>query len=431
MKPLVTLILAGGVGKRFWPIKKDKLLFPFFNSPFFQHTVLDSIPKVVDRIIVVANSNNEQAVTSFRYPKPAITVIQKNPLGMADAILSAKNELKNSRLLIVIADDIFDKEVLTDILKKASTSDQIFGVLTAYKPRQYFPGGYLVFDGDTIKDVIEKPDEDKLPSEFVNISGYYIADSDILISELAKTISTADDIYEKTLSRLMKTHTFVAHHYTGTFASLKYAWNILDIQKELLNRLYTSNTGKNVTLAKTASVSGNVVMGDNVRIFDHATIIGPCYIGSHTVIGNNTLIRESHIGKQCVIGFGSDITRSYIGDSCWFHNNYVGDSVIEENVSFGYGTGTANFRLDEGIISSTVSGKQVLTRRNKLGVVMGSDIRVGIQTGFMPGVKIGSQSAVGPGLLINRDIPEGSFVEGKTELILKKNNVHIQKRNAF
>ena len=64
-------------------------------------------------------------------------------------------------------------------------------------------------------------------------------------------------------------------------------------------------------------------LGDNVKIFENSKIVGPCYIGDNTVIGNNNIIRQSQIGSGCVTGFNTDITRSYIGDNCWFHSNYI------------------------------------------------------------------------------------------------------------
>ena len=42
-------------------------------------------------------------------------------------------------------------------------------------------------------------------------------------------------------------------------------------------------------------------------------------------------------------GFNTDITRSYIGDNCWFHSNYIGDSVLEGNVSMGSGAAIGKF----------------------------------------------------------------------------------------
>ncbi len=83
-------------------------------------------------------------------------------------------------------------------------------------------------------------------------------------------------------------------------------------------------------------------------MFEGACIKGPCYIGENSVVGGNSLVRDfSSLGSNCVVGFSTEIKHSLIGDNCWFHMNYIGDSIISNNCLFGAGTITANFRFDE------------------------------------------------------------------------------------
>ena len=88
-------------------------------------------------------------------------------------------------------------------------------------------------------------------------------------------------------------------------------------------------------------------------------IKGPCYIGRGSIIGNGALIRDfAHLGKRCVVGFGTEIKHSYIGNDCWFHMNYIGDSVVGSRCSFGAGTVTANLRFDEGEVMVKVADER-------------------------------------------------------------------------
>ncbi len=168
-------------------------------------------------------------------------------------------------------------------------------------------------------------------------------------------------------------------------------------------------------------------------IFENTKIVGPCYIGPDTIIGNNNIIRQSHIAGGCVTGFNTDITRSYIGDACWFHSNYIGDSVLEGNVSMGSGSVLANLRLDEGTIWSEVGGTRINTMRTKLGTIIGRDVRIGVNTSVMPGVKIGSQSFIGAGTIIDKDISDASFCMAKSTYTLTKNHhdVGLGHRDEF
>jgi len=156
-----------------------------------------------------------------------------------------------------------------------------------------------------------------------------------------------------------------------------------------------------------------------VKVDANAVINGPAYIGKNSIIGVNAFVRESFIGDNCVIGFSSEISRSYIGDDSWTHNNYVGDSIIGNNVSFGAGTLTGNLRFDEG---------EIVEGRNKLGTITGNNIRTGINCNLMPGIRIGSNSIISPGVNLAQDVPENSFVKAKTSTIVKENKLNIKPR---
>ena len=51
----------------------------------------------------------------MKFGVPSVTVLQHRPMGMADALLSASSELQHCRLLIIIADDLLDKNILTSV----------------------------------------------------------------------------------------------------------------------------------------------------------------------------------------------------------------------------------------------------------------------------------------------------------------------------
>ncbi len=175
-----------------------------------------------------------------------------------------------------------------------------------------------------------------------------------------------------------------------------------------------------------------VYIDDDVKIFEYTKIVGPTYIGKGSVIGNNNIIRNSYIGMGCVTGFSTDITRSYIGDNCWFHTNYIGDSVLVGNVSMGSGAKLANLRLDDGEIYSTVAGEKIATGRKKLGALIGSGVRIGVNTSIMPGVKIGKGSFIGSQVMLDKDLPDNSYCIVKHEYTIARNNSSAsEKRDEF
>ncbi len=407
-RKLIAVVLAGGAGTRFWPFTGSKTLFPFLGQTLFDLNIAAALPPEVDQVVLISNTQNQKALASIKLSKPTLTILQSQPLGMADALMSAKSELKDASLLIIIGDDIADPTVLRQVVKAAKSKD-VFAVVPGWKAPTYFPGGYLKVEGDKVLGIVEKPGTGNEPSPYVAISGHYIADSNILFEQLSRVKSQTDDAYEQALTLLALREKVIFTPYEGEFSSLKYPWDVLGVLNVLFAGL-TPRKGKNVKIYSNVVIEGPVVLGDNVKIFENTKIIGPCFIGDNTIIGNNNIIRQSHIGANCVTGFNTDITRSYVGDNCWFHSNYIGDSVLMGDISMGGGAKLANLRLDDGEISSTVKNVRTSTGLTKLGAMIGMSVRIGVNASIMPGVKIGQKTFVGSGIVLDQDIPENSFV---------------------
>lgn len=425
----VALVLAGGVGKRFWPIRTSKSMVHFLGKPLLIHNLYRLKKTGITDVIVVIHPQDKDAYTRLSVPGLSIrTVVQPKPDGMAGAVLAASPLVKGKACFIMNAEDLVE-ERLYDELKLHIGGETI--VLVGIKMKQYFPGGYFVLKGQRVVGLVEKPGEGKEPSDFANLVFDYIPDANRFIELLRATKSNSDDIYEKALNELLKDGKANILKYEGYWYPTKYPWHILDILDQLLLTV-DEFRGKNVEIKKNVVIEGAVYIEDNVKIFENTKIVGPCYIGANTVIGNNNMIRASQIGAGCVTGFNTDITRSYIGDNCWFHSNYIGDSVIEGDVSMGSGNVLANLRLDEGEIFSIVRGQRINTKRTKLGAIIGRHVRLGVNTSIMPGVKIGSNTMIGAGLMVDRDIPEGSFVSGGTSMAITKNTRVVQgNRDTF
>ena len=423
-RELVALVLAVGVGNRFFPFTTDKILFPWFGKPFAQYSIFDGFPEEVTKVVLVTNSQNHETLSAFHFRVPHVTVLQRNPLGMADAILSAVSEIQDCSLLIINGDDVSDPPVFSKVIARAKKS-RAFGVIPATKVTRNVPMGYLEIAHGRVIRIVEKPSAGNEPSDMIDMLGHYIEDSTILIHELQMNSSSADDTYEKTISSLMGKYDFVYEEHVGSFASLKYPWHVLDVNEILLSRL-NNHRGKNVEIKSNVVIEGNVYIDEGVKIFENTKIVGPCYIGKDTIIGNNNIIRQSHIGAHSVTGFNTDITRSYVGDHCWFHSNYIGDSVLEENVSLGSGAVLANLRLDDGDISSTVRTERVTTGRNKLGVLVGKHVRIGVNASIMPGIKVGMNSFIGSGVILDKDLPEESYCVAKEAYTTTRNRTTVE-----
>ena len=100
------------------------------------------------------------------------------------------------------------------------------------------------------------------------------------------------------------------------------------------------------------------------------------------------------------------------------------------NVGLGAGAVTGNLRLDEKNVTVLIAEEKVDSGSNKLGLIAGNKVRVGINTSIMPGVKIGSGSFIGGGLAIAEDVPNNSFVRGKMKLKITANTAKVTDRTC-
>lgn len=416
MSKINVIILAGGVSSRFWPLEQ-KNIYKFFGKVPFDHH-LKRIGKLhPNKIVIVTNEG-----IRISYPNTE-TVVQRG-LGMAGGVLTALENLNpEDELLIIGANDYYDETIFDNFIKiRDDLKEKKYSAIAAYKTDSYFPGGYLKLKGDVIQGIIEKPPQDQTPSDYVNIVFHYFPKAEIISNSLYHSKTQKDDLYEVALDNLIKKgQTFKLIKYLGKWKSIKYPWQVLDVMEFFLEQIQGQKISKDTQISDKATVKGNVIIEKGVRIFEGAVVNGPVYIGENTIIANSALVRHSMVGENCVIGYSSEVTRSYLKNDVWLHKNYVGDSVFESNISLGSGTVTGNLRLDEQNIIEKIKENDIDTKRNKLGAIIGSNVRIGINVSIMPGIKIGSGSFIGPAALINTDIPDNSYVKATNKFVIAKN----------
>jgi NDP-sugar pyrophosphorylase family protein len=408
-----TVFLCGGRGKRMFPIAEDKFLLDFLDKPLLEHQINAACQAGLSHFVIIGNPDNIQRIEQITKGIPGIEVdlaIQKKSVGIADALKSAQPFL-HGQFLIINPNDVFSSSAYTKILseaEKTSASSYIVG----YQVPKYFPGGYLqVNPQNELLHIVEKPNPGEEPSNLVNILIHCHTDSEELLHYIETVQTTRDDVYECALDNMVKGgHKIKVVPYDDFWAPIKYPWHIFKVMEYFLDNTQPY-IAPSTHVSDKATIEGKVVLSDNVRVLENAVIRGPAYIGANSIIGNNALVRDySHIGSNSVIGYCTEVKHSYIGDDCWFHSNYIGDSIVDDNCSLGAGTILANFRLDEGNIQIKVGDNLVDTGYDKLGAIVGRGCRIGVNASLMPGVRVGPDSVVGPQVCLHDDLQANKMV---------------------
>ena len=407
------VLLCGGIGKRMYPITEEKFLLKFLGRPLLQHQIESASSAGLKEFIIIVNRRNKEKVNETVKVIKGIEVefaIQQKPLGMANALESI-TEFLPKEVILIGSNDVFDKESYLSLLEEYKKSPALSYIL-AHKVRDYFPGGYLVVnERNELAHLVEKPERGKEPSNLVNLVVHLHSDTRRLLEAIKGVRSGRDDVYEVALQSLVdQGFKVIVKEYAGHWIAIKYPWHILDVTEHFLSHIQR-RISPDAKISPSAVIEGDVIIEVGVKVLENAVIRGPCYIGKNSVIGNNTLIRDyTHIGDRCVVGFSTEIKHSYICDDCWFHSNYIGDSVIAERCSFGAGTITANWRFDEKNITIKIGGEIIDTRKGKLGAIVGSNCKTGINASINVGSLIGDHAFIGPGAMVSGVVLPGSQI---------------------
>lgn len=372
------VILAAGEGNRMAPLTEDtpKPLLPVAGKPIIEHNI-EVLERIVDEIIIVAGHNYEDFESRYSTRNSIRLVKQEEALGTGDAALQAKEYVDN-KTVILNGDDLYK-----DSLKKVKSIEKGVQVFKHDKPENF--GVFTVEDGEVV-DLNEKPEEPA--SNLVN-TGVYVVDSGFfdLLPELDKSERGEYEITDA----LEK---YIANEELEFFEAdfwmpCSYPWNLLEANKELMKDLDSNIKGD---ISDSAEVYNNVVIEDGATVKDNCVLEGPLIIKSGAEIGPNAYIRSySLIGESVKVGNGSEVKNSIIrSNSRLPHFNYVGDSVIGEDVNLGAGVKTANLRNDGKAVKFKVKDSLLETGRDKLGAIVGDRSKIGVNSVTNPGAKIGS-----------------------------------------
>lgn len=142
----------------------------------------------------------------------------------------------------------------------------------------------------------------------------------------------------------------------------------------------------------------DVYVGNGTFIHPTVEISGPAIIGNNCTINHAAFLREGCIvGDNVIIGHASEIKHSVIlNESSCAHLNYIGDSIVGNNVNISGGVIVANYRLDKQNINIKTSSGKIDTGLEKFGAVIGDDSMVGVNSVLNPGTILGRKSVVFP-----------------------------------
>lgn len=394
------VILAAGQSSRLRPYSdgRHKSFVSILGKPLIVHTV-EAVKRAGITDIILVTDNEDLARSIFKTEEDLSFVVQKEAQGMGDALLQAESLLADS--FFVTSGYHVDADVLIAQLLSKKES----GVSLLLKKRfDYWKHGVVTVDEEKVLSVYEKPELTK-EKEKICIVGCYLLSKDFI--KTLKNTPKSHYHLETALNTYVKNNYVSYAMYDGDTVSLKYPWDLLGVKDYLLKKM--SNQEQ--------------IIGDNVKIFEGAKILGPCFIGNNVTIGTNAIVRNNTvIEDNCVVGAQMEIKNSILMKGTTTHSGFIGDSVIGENCKIAAQFTTANVRLDRKNIKATVKEEIVDTGKRSLGVFMGNKVMVGINCSIMPGVIIGNNVVIGPSTTVKKNIGSNTRFYTKFHEIVEEKN---------
>jgi len=393
------VILCAGKGTRLLPLTENrpKPMLPVGGKPILEY-IIEKVENLVDNIYLVVKYRKDVIIDYFR-DHPKVKFVEQGDIdGTGYALLSARNFL-GDEFLVINGDIVFE-----DRLKEILLHENAMGLVEVENPKEF---GVVVLDRESnIVEIEEKPENPK--SNLIN-GGVYKFQSDILdILEDLEPSERGEVELTDAIKELIRERKIKGIKLKGYWNDIGRPWDLLDSNRHILKGIKREIKGE---IGENVIIEGNVVVEEDAVIRHNTVIEGPAVIKSGAVVGPLTYIRPyTVLMEDTFVGNSSEIKNSIIMRGTKIpHLSYIGDSIIGENCNFGCNTITANLRFDNKPVKVNIKGRVVESVR-KLGVIMGDNVKTGIQVSFMPGVKVGSNSWIGPNLLVDKDVKSNTFI---------------------
>jgi UTP--glucose-1-phosphate uridylyltransferase len=246
---------AAGLGTRFLPATKaqPKEMLPIVDKPIIQYGVEEAIQSGIQNIIIVTGRGKTAIEDHFdvsfeleyllesRNKKELLSIVrnisdminvsyirQKEALGLGHAVLRGMELVGDEPFAVVLADDVIEAE--TPCLRQLLDVYSFFGapVLAVMEVPRDAISAYGCIDAEAvshngskdrvyrIRDMVEKPDPDKAPSNLA-IIGRYVLTPEIFHSLQAIDPGSGGELQlTDALKHLLRSRPLYAYRFEGT-----------------------------------------------------------------------------------------------------------------------------------------------------------------------------------------------------------------------
>jgi glucose-1-phosphate thymidylyltransferase len=328
------LILSGGKGTRLRPLTytSAKQLVPVANKPVLFYGIESIVAAgITDIGIIVGETGDEiRAVVGdgSRFGARVTYIDQPEPLGLAHAVLVARDFLADDPFVMYLGDNLIAGGIasLVDEFRELGCNAEI--LLAEVPNPQQFGVAELNAEGK-VQRLVEKPRE---PKSNLALVGVYMFDASIhesvdRIRPSARGELEITDAIQDLVDRGLDVHPHIVRGWWKDTGKLD---DMLEANRIVLEQLAAPRRG---TAGEESTIEGRVELGAGATV-RHSLIRGP------VVIGEGATIEDAFVGPYTSIGDGCTLSRCEIENSIVLAGSEIRDvplridgSLIGRNVT--------------------------------------------------------------------------------------------------
>lgn len=446
---MTAYILAAGLGSRIAPYDqcRPKCLLPVGGQPLLDH-ILDALATTSVERTVVAAGRYATDIRNATVDRPDVEVCAVGATdGTAETLAACLADDGTSKgtsdgALVQYGDVLLSDDDLARLLTYAESDPTSVHALVA-KINDDESGDWIVarVEGDRVTSLVGHPRGGPawrvagvvLPAGFrgrLEACPTYFPNVEVgMMPPPERHLEAAIETWRHDGNPVYAVHT------TAPTVDLDKPWHILEANEIWLSRECAALTeneladgaridktasidghirlGKNSRIGRNVIIRGSLIAGDDVVIDAGAIINGNAAIGDGSFVGNACFIEGgSVVGRHCVVSHAAELS-GVIFDGVYLYHYMEIYGVVGENTDIGAATVCGSLRFDDGATSHRIRGRREIPRHHSNATFIGDYCRTGVNATIMPGKKVGPYGIVGPGVLLEDDLPPGTGIRVK------------------
>ncbi len=447
------IILSAGKGEGAFPFSavRNKVTLPILDTSLIRRLILQ-IKEVGIHNITIVTGYHEQSIRHALQNMDSISFVKiKEQDTPADAIRCVLNSVSSNETIILHGDIVTTQENISSFIKTHIEQQNEISLLASnHTP----PPLHTVFlDTDTkgkLQNLIFNTSHSNLwfcgvlIGKTKSLQKYFDVEPGMIRSVPLGAMPNPEGNLISTIDMMLENHCEVSCINAEDFIiDVDHPWDLLEANQKALSDIFKKmerpiiehsafiSDGADISseaklwiheggrIEKGTIIKGNLIVGKNSHISCGAILEKNIFVNPNTRISeyakvhNNSVIGEHNFILHNAEFYGLTLDTVFMVHSCCI------SGVIGSHVDIGAGTVSATWRFDNKIREIQCKLRKEVPPYHGNLTYLGDYCRTGINVMFMPGVRVGPYSCIGPNVIVNNDIEPYSLVIQQQQLEIK------------